>query len=224
MDRRCREAMDGAHRCGEDIHTGAVHELHRLRWIGELPRRYAGRRIFVARERAELRFDPHPGIVCVGYDRTGECHVFGERQLRTVDHHRGISRRQAVTNLLQIGRVVQVDPDRHRRVTGGGQRRRRKHRTRRLTVGAGTGLQNDRQASPFRRVTYSPDGLQGIDGKRRHRPAGGSCLENERWSPGQHHDLPQVPAVMKPATSLIRKAIKAPTSHSAKPAEASWMA
>src|SRR5215213_8082327 len=85
MDRRCREAMDGAHRCGEDIHTGAVHELHRLRWIGELPRRYAGRRIFVARERAELRFDPHPGIVCVGYDRTGECHVFGERQLRTVD-------------------------------------------------------------------------------------------------------------------------------------------
>ena len=77
-------------------------------------------------------------------------------------------------------------------------------------------MQNDRQASPFRRVTYRPDGLQGIDGKRRHRPAGGSCLEHERWSPGQHHDLPQVPAVMKPATSLIRKAIKAPTSHSAK--------
>jgi hypothetical protein len=98
-------------------------------WIGELAGDSARGRVLVARHPAELRFHPDPCRVRLGDDRARERHVALERQVRSVEHHRRVAQLETGADLVEVGGVVQVDADRHRRLAGRRDGRGGKHRS-----------------------------------------------------------------------------------------------
>ena len=110
--------MDVADADGESVDAGFGNESRGLIRIGRGSRHGTGGAVLVAGDVAEFGFDP--GSVRVGGDDglLGEFDVVGERELGAVDHHRAVAGIEAVSDLVEVARVVEVHTDVSRRVVG----------------------------------------------------------------------------------------------------------